>query len=53
MPDGSEIMTESKIIDKDSFKGIGREMAQEMIKRGAKDVLARAEEMASIATDPS
>ena len=53
MPDGSEIMTESKIIDKDSFKGIGREMAQEMIKRGAKDVLARAEEMASIATDPA
>lgn len=51
MPDGSEIMSESKTINKINFEGVGRAMAEEMIERGAKEVLARAELMASEATD--
>jgi hydroxymethylbilane synthase len=51
MPDGSEIMTETKLIHRDNYEGVGRAMAEAMIARGAKDVLSRAEAMASIATD--
>ncbi len=51
MPDGSEIMSETKVINKSNFEGVGRAMAEEMIERGAKEVLARAELMASEATD--
>lgn len=51
MPDGSEIMSETKIISKNDFMNVGRSMAEGMIKRGAKDVLARAEVMANEATD--
>ncbi len=51
MPDGSEIMSETKVINKSNFKGVGRAMAEEMIEHGAKDVLARAEVMANNATD--
>ncbi len=51
MPDGSEIMSETKIISKNDFMNVGRSMAESMIKRGAKDVLARAEVMANEATD--
>ncbi|MEA1920115.1 MAG: hydroxymethylbilane synthase [Campylobacterota bacterium] len=51
MPDGSEIMTETKLVNRDNYEGVGRAMAEVMIQRGAKDVLSRAEEMSSIATD--
>jgi len=51
MPDGSEIMSETKVINKNNFKGVGRAMAEEMIEHGAKEVLARAEVMANNATD--
>jgi hydroxymethylbilane synthase len=51
MPDGSEILSETKIINPDDFDGVGRSMAEAMIERGAKDVLARAEVMASEAVD--
>ncbi len=51
MPDGSEIMSETKRIHRNEYHGVGRSMAEAMITRGAKDVLARAEVMASEATD--
>ena len=47
MPDGSEIMTETELIKKDQYENIGREMAQRMIDKGAKELLKRAEEMAA------
>jgi len=53
MPDGSEIMTETKLINRKNYKGVGRSMAEAMIARGAKEVLKRAEEMASQASDLS
>ena len=53
MPDGSEIMTETKLINRKNYEGVGRSMAETMIARGAKEVLKRAEEMASQATDLS
>lgn len=53
MPDGSEIMTETKLINRKNYEGVGRSMAEAMIARGAKEVLKRAEEMASQATDLS
>ncbi len=45
LPNGDEIMTEKRIVGKDQYETIGREMAQAMIDRGAKELLARAEEM--------
>ncbi len=53
MPDASEILTQTKTINPDEFEGVGRLMAEDMIKRGAKDVLQRAEVMASKAVDYS
>jgi hydroxymethylbilane synthase len=46
MPDGTDIMTETKRVKRDACEGVGRQMAQAMIARGAKEVLKRAEEMA-------
>ncbi len=43
MPDGEEIMTDSRIVSRDQYQTIGREMAQKMIDRGAKELLAKAE----------
>jgi len=45
MPNGEEIMTDSRIVSRDQYETIGREMAQKMIDRGAKELLARAEAM--------
>ena len=45
MPSGEEIMTDKRIVSRDQYETIGREMAQKMIDRGAKDLLARAEAM--------
>lgn len=45
LPDGTEILSDSKIISKQNYKTVGREMAKEFIKKGAREVLSRAEEM--------
>ncbi len=45
LPNGTKILSDSKIISKDDFKGAGRDMAKEFISRGAKEILALAEEM--------
>lgn len=45
MPDASEILSDSKIVSRDRYKTIGREMAQEFIDKGAKELLARADAM--------
>ena len=45
LPNGSEVMSDSKIISKKKYKGVGRTMAQEYINNGAKDLLNRAQEM--------
>lgn len=47
LPNGLEIMKDTRIVSKDAYKTIGREMAQKMIDRGAKELLQRAEEMAA------
>ncbi len=45
LPDGTEILSDSKITSKKDYQNIGREMASEFIARGAKELLARAEAM--------
>ena len=45
MPDASEILSDSKIVSRGQYKTIGREMAQEFIDKGAKELLARADAM--------
>ncbi|MBN2894963.1 MAG: hydroxymethylbilane synthase [Campylobacterales bacterium] len=47
MPDGSEIMSDTKLIKRSNREGIGRVMALEMIEKGAKELLLRAEMMAA------
>lgn len=46
LPDGSEYIKDEKIIDINSFESAGRDFANEFIKKGAKELLARAETMA-------
>ena len=46
LPDGSEYIKDEKIIDINSFETAGKEFANEFIKKGAKELLARAETMA-------
>ncbi len=46
MPDGKEIIKEKKFCDKNSYKQLGRELADTMIENGAIKLLKRAEEMA-------
>ena len=45
MPDASEILSDSKIVSREQYKTIGREMAQGLIDQGAKELLARADAM--------
>lgn len=45
MPDASEILSDSKIVSREQYKTIGRDMAQEFIDKGAKELLARADAM--------
>jgi hydroxymethylbilane synthase len=47
LPNGMEIMKDTRIVTKATYETIGREMAQKMIDRGAKELLKRAEEMAA------
>ncbi len=45
LPDGTEILSDSKIISKQNYKSVGREMAKEFIEQGAREILSRAEGM--------
>ena len=47
LPNGHEVMGETKIIRKDDYEDAGRQMAQRLIDKGAKELLARAEEQAN------
>ncbi len=46
LPDGTEVLREKVQIKIDDYKVIGKKLAQNMIERGAKDLLQRAENMA-------
>ncbi len=46
MPDGQEIIKEKKFCPKNSYKQLGRELADIMIEKGAIKLLKRAEDMA-------
>ncbi|DAB28908.1 MAG TPA: hydroxymethylbilane synthase [Sulfurimonas sp. UBA12504] len=45
LPDGTKILTDTKIVSRDLYKTIGRTMADEFIARGAKELLKDAENM--------
>ena len=45
LPDGTEMLSDSKITSKKDYQNIGREMAAEFIAKGAIDLLSRAEAM--------
>jgi hydroxymethylbilane synthase len=47
LPDGTEILRESTIAKTSDYKTIGRIMGQDMIAKGAKELLHRAEIMAA------
>ncbi len=47
LPDGSEILQDKQIVNKNNFTNIGKIIGQEFIKKGAKELLKRAEIMAS------
>ncbi len=46
LPDGTEVLREKVQIDRENHKTIGKKLAQNMIDRGAKELLQRAEKMA-------
>jgi hydroxymethylbilane synthase len=48
LPDGREYLKDTKLAKRDACEGLGRQMAEEMIGRGAKELLARAEKMADL-----
>lgn len=45
LPDGTKILTDTKIVSRDEYKTIGRTMADEFITRGARELLKDAENM--------
>lgn len=47
LPNGHEVLGETKIIRKDEYENAGREMAERLIDKGAKDLLERAEVQAN------
>jgi hydroxymethylbilane synthase len=47
LPNGHEVLGETKIVRKEEYANAGREMAQRLIDKGAKELLARAEEQAN------
>lgn len=47
MPDGSKYFKEHIVINKDEYKEFGIKLANEMIQKGAKELLKEAEEMAN------
>jgi len=46
LPDGTEVLREKIEIKRDEYKEIGKKLAQNMIDKGARDLLQRAEHMA-------
>lgn len=46
LPNGFEVMGETKLGRREDYKTLGKEMAQRLIDKGAKELLERAEEMA-------
>ena len=46
LPDGTEVLREKIEIKRDEYKEIGKKLAQNMIDKGARDLLQRAERMA-------
>jgi hydroxymethylbilane synthase len=46
LPNGNEIMSETKLGKKEDYERLGKEMAQKMIDKGAKELLERAEKLA-------
>ncbi|UFS63448.1 hydroxymethylbilane synthase [Sulfurimonas sp. HSL-3221] len=46
LPDGTEVLAESVEVPKDAVDNLGRKMAETFIEQGARELLARAEEMA-------
>jgi hydroxymethylbilane synthase len=47
LPNGHEVLGETKIVRKEEYANAGREMAQRLIDKGAKELLERAEEQAN------
>ncbi|MCZ6104309.1 MAG: hydroxymethylbilane synthase [Campylobacter ureolyticus] len=47
LPDGSKFIKKNIVIDKDEFKTAGKNLADEFIKEGAKELLKEAEKMAN------
>ncbi|ABB44141.1 hydroxymethylbilane synthase [Sulfurimonas denitrificans DSM 1251] len=45
LPNGEEMLSDSKITSKKDYENIGREIAAEFIEKGAKELLSRAEAM--------
>jgi hydroxymethylbilane synthase len=45
LPNGTEMLSDEKMISKESYKNFGRELAGEFINKGAKELLSRAEAM--------
>jgi len=46
LPNGYEIMSETKLGKKEDYETLGKEMARRMIEKGAKELLERAEKLA-------
>jgi hydroxymethylbilane synthase len=45
LPDGSEMLSDIKVVSRKNYETVGREIAAEFIARGAKELLLRAEAM--------
>ena len=45
LPDGTKMLSDTKTVSRDVYETIGREIAQEFIDKGARELLAQAEEM--------
>ncbi|MBU0721075.1 hydroxymethylbilane synthase [bacterium] len=45
LPDGTKLLSDSKLVSREKYQTIGREFAQEFIARGARELLAEAEAM--------
>ena len=45
LPNGTKILTDTKIVSRDVYKTVGRTMAEEFIDRGARELLKEAETM--------
>ncbi|MEA1918002.1 MAG: hydroxymethylbilane synthase [Campylobacterota bacterium] len=52
LPNGNEILSETKLTSIDEFKTSGTQMAERLIAKGAKELLIRAEEMANLPQQP-